>query len=514
MLVPTLSDEVSVPGRRFQKLSSISCMSLIINKMVGTGIFSTPAIIFKYLEGNVKLYLFLWLVGGIVIFSGFAIFLEFALNLPFRNGGEKNYLIRGFPRAPKGLLGCIYSFLIVLLGFSSGNSYAFGKYVVYAATGRDDGGHEGLVKAIGVACITGCALLHVNFSNHGTALFNILGVFKILVLFLIIGSGFLVWTGLVSPLHQTEAATNFGASGSPSSYAIAAALLEIIYSFKGWENANYVLNEMENPYKVLVFAAPAAVSLVTLLYFLVILSYLVVIPKLELLDSGVLVAGIFFTKIFGESITSRILPLVISLSNLGNVLVVCFAHAHVNQELAMNNYLPFSSYFQNINHAIWLHWFVTVLVLVVPPSQDIYEFVVNLYIYPGTWINVLLTVGLIYLKLNSSEQWGTDYSNASPTEDSDSSFTELDHLINAQHKCPKMSAPTICVVIFLLANLFLAIFPFVPPPSSSLAANSLVPYWCFPVVGTSVLLMGGAWFFLREYRKSTSTLYEHDYNTL
>ena len=130
MLVPTLSDEVSVPGRRFQKLSSISCMSLIINKMVGTGIFSTPAIIFKYLEGNVKLYLFLWLVGGIVIFSGFAIFLEFALNLPFRNGGEKNYLIRGFPRAPKGLLGCIYSFLIVLLGFSSGTSYAFGEYVV------------------------------------------------------------------------------------------------------------------------------------------------------------------------------------------------------------------------------------------------------------------------------------------------------------------------------------------------------------------------------------------------
>lgn len=510
MLVPTLSGEVSVPGRRFQKLGTVSCMSLIINKMIGTGIFSTPAIIFKYLEGNVHLYLALWVVGGIVTFSGLALYLEFALNLPFRNGGEKNYLIRGFPTAPKGLLGCIYSFLIVLLGFSSGNSYAFGKYVVYAVTGNDHGSHDGVVKAIGVACITGCALLHTHYSNHGTAFFNVLGAFKILVLFLIVGCGFLVWIGAVNPLSSTELAETVAPTGTPSSYAVATALLEIIYSFKGWENANYVLNEMENPYRVLLFAAPAAVALVTLLYFLVILAYLVVIPKLELLESGVLVAGIFFTKIFGASVTARILPLFISLSNLGNVLVVCFAHAHVNQELAKNNYLPFSTYFQDINHAIWLHWFVTVLVLVAPPSKDVYEFVVNLYIYPGTWVNVLLTVGLIYLKLNKNERWGR---NTPPLDcDESSSFTELDHLINSPAQKRNISAPAVCVGIFLVANLFLAIFPFVPPPADSLAANLAIPYWCFPVVGTALLVLGGAWFFYRKWRHS-SVLYEHDYAT-
>lgn len=509
-----MSGEIAATSRLFQKLGSISCMSLIINKMVGTGIFSTPAIIFKYLEGNVKLYLALWLVGGIVIFSGLVIFLEFALNLPFRNGGEKNYLIRGFPRAPKGLLGCVYSFLIVLLGFSSGNSYAFGKYVVYAVTGTDKSDHENIVKAIGVACITGCALIHTRFSSQGTAFFNILGAFKILVLLLIIACGFLVWIGWVSPLHVDTKTLVAESTDRPSSYAVAAALLEIIYSFKGWENANYVLNEMENPYQVLVIAAPAAVSLVTLLYYLVIFSYLVVIPKHELLDSGVLVAGIFFTKIFGENITSRILPLVISLSNLGNVMVVCFAHAHVNQELALNNYLPFSKYFQNINHSIWLHWIVTVLVLVAPPLQDIYEFIVNLYIYPGTWINILLTIGLIYLRVNKLEQWGTE--NTYNDDDSDVSFTELDLLINlhARNQGPKVSAPTICIVIFLLANTFLAIFPFVPPPSSSLAAKLAVPYWCFPVVGTSILLIGGVWFFWRKLYTEGKVLYEHDYTDI
>ncbi|KAK6456681.1 amino acid/polyamine transporter I [Scheffersomyces xylosifermentans] len=469
-------------GNTKEKLGTLSCISLIVNKIIGTGIFSNPSIIFKYTNGNVGLFLSLFLVGGIVIFCGLLIYLEYALNLPFKNGGEKNYLLRVFNR-PKGLMGCVYSFSIVLLGFSSGNSYSFGKYVLYAVTDHQDGDatNDTMVKIIGVACISFCILLHTRYPNQGTQLFNFLGIFKILILVLIILMGAAVSLKLVD-VPPTDNFTNiwsFHNRQTPNSYSVSVALLEVIYSFKGWENVNYVLNEINDPYTVLTIAAPAAVLLTTVLYFLVLVAYLIVIPRDELLSSGVLVAGIFFNKIFGQSVTSRLLPILISFSNLGNVLVVSYAHSVVNQELAYNNYLPFSKFFQNLNHSLLLHWAITVFILVAPPSTEIYEFVVNLYIYPGTWINVLLTLGLIYLKLNRKKEMSVSSSTLGQTNNN-----------------KIVTAPFICVIIFLFANIFLALFPFVPPPN---AAEMAIPYWAFPVIGSGVFVLGAAFFYARPY---------------
>ncbi|EMG47500.1 MUP1 High-affinity methionine permease [Candida maltosa Xu316] len=529
----TNGDNVSIHSSIFSKLvphnklGTLSCISLIVNKIIGTGIFSNPSPIFQYLNGNVGLFLLFFIIGGIIIFSGLLIYMEFALNLPFKNGGELNYLIRVLPN-PKGLIGCAYSFSIVLLGFSSGNSSAFGKYILYAATGKDTV-DDNLVKLIGVGCISFCCFLHYKFPKGGSNLFNFLGIFKIMILVLIIIIGVVAALGFlnIEPTNNFENIWSFQDGTKPSIYSTSVALLEVIYSFKGWENVNYVLNEVDNPYHILTVAAPLAVLLTTVLYFFVILSYLVVVPKEDILSSGVLIAGIFFNKVFGESIASRLLPVIISLSNLGNVLVVSYAHSVVNQELAYNNYLPFSRVFQNFNYSLLLHWVVTVVVLVGPPSSEIYEFIVNLYIYPGTWINVILTTGLIYLKFNqSSEKWGNYHlkedeeisENGSVISDELQTYypqaSETDRLL---HNCnsreikprPKIvSTPMVCVFIFLFSNIFLAVFPFVPPPNSS---SLDIPYWMFPVLGTGVLILGGMFYYLRPIFGKKDIKYEGDY---
>lgn len=506
-----------LPDTAQRKLGTLLCISLIVNKIIGTGIFLNPSLILQYCGGNVGLFLLLFLIGGVVIFCGLLIYLEYALNLPFRNGGEKNYILRVFSK-PKGLVGCLYAFTIVILGFSSGNSYAFGKYVLYAATNHHDGDeiNDSLVKLIGVACITFCVLLHIQHPNHGTRLFNILGVLKILILVAIIVLGAAVPLGYldVAPTKNFHDMWRFADNHSSNLYGVAVGLLEVIYSFKGWENVNYVLSEIEDPAHVLTIAAPSAVLLTTVLYFMVIISYLLVIPKQEILDSGVLVAGIFFSKVFGESIASRLLPVVISLSNLGNVLVVSYAHSVVNQELALNNYLPFSNVFADLKWSLVLHWFVTVVILVAPPSSEIYEFIVNLYIYPGTWINILLTVGLIYLKLNrKKEKWGEfndirrDWDQKTNQSDPTVSVSsETDLLLENKPLNTMISTPYICVFIFLAANIFLALFPFVPPQN---AADLDIPYWCFPVIGSLVFLVGAAFYYVRGWYGEPK--YEEDY---
>ena len=60
-------------------------------------------------------------------------------------------------------------------------------------------------------------------------------------------------------------------------------------------------------------------------------AYFAVIPKTDLAKSEVIVAGLFFRNVFGNSAGARTLPAFVALSNLGNVLAVSFAHARVNQ---------------------------------------------------------------------------------------------------------------------------------------------------------------------------------------
>lgn len=109
---------------------------------------------------------------------------------------------------------------------------------------------------------------------------------------------------------------------------------------------------------------------------------------------------------------------------------------------------------------LFLHWLVTVIVLVAPPPGPAYNFIVQLYTYPGAWINAFVAAGLIYLHYNKSEQWTSPWHTYLPI-----------------------------AVLFLLSNVFLALVPFIPPEGDWNADG--YPYYVFPVVGVGVLLLGG-----------------------
>lgn len=100
--------------------------------------------------------------------------------------------------------------------------------------------------------------------------------------------------------------------------------------------------------------------------------------------------------------------------------------------------------------------------LLAPPPGPAYNFIVNLYTYPGAWINAFVAAGLIYVQFFSSRrgQWNPGWRTFLPI-----------------------------TVIFLLANVFLIIVPFIPPADGDFWADGY-PYYVFPVVGVAVLLLG------------------------
>ena len=212
-------------------------------------------------------------------------------------------------------------------------------------------------RAIAVACITSVVSLHAFRPRWGLRLTNALGIFKVLVLLLIICTGLGVLSGAISlaipgPRPDSLSPGNFwtiergDGYGGGGAYAYATALLQVVYSYKGWENANYVLGELKNPRRTLSVAAPLAVVGVTVLYVLANVAYFAAIPKGDIARSEVIVAGLFFRNVFGaEGWAARmLLPAMVACSNVGNVLAVSFAHARVNRELARERIVPFSDF--------------------------------------------------------------------------------------------------------------------------------------------------------------------------
>lgn len=461
-LLPTSSNQQHPP--HVPHLGVAAVMALIINKIIGTGIYSIPSLIYEK-TGSVALSLLLWLSGGIITFSGLSVYLEFGLELP-HNGGEKNYLQRVW-RRPKRLIETVYAMPSFLLGISSANSYAFGKYVLFAFGLKEINDWDARWIACGV--ITFAVYLHVSHTKLSTRIFTALGIIKILILSMIILIGALVQLDIWSldydkPDNFHNIWENYD-DFQPNIYSYAVAMLQVIYAFKGWENANYVLSEIKDPQRTLKFAAPLSVFITTVFYFLVNLSYFIVIPKAEYKDSGVLIAGIFFTKIFGESTSSKILPILIALSNLGNIMAVSFSAPRITQALAKEHLIPFSSTFKSLTNSMLSHWLLTVLVLILPPNGDIYQFIINVSSYPTTWVNIFVTLGLLYLHRNSdAEHWGK----------------------SEEHK---WHSYWFISLTFLFSNMFLAIFPLVPPPST-LELDGGYTYWAFPVTGLGIFGLG------------------------
>lgn len=282
-------------------------------------------------------------------FCGLSVFLEFGLAIPL-SGGEKNYLERVY-RHPRYLASCVLASQMILLGFSSGNSLAFGRYVLAAAGSTEGDGWT--ARGIAIACITFAVALHSIFPKWGLRLVNLLGIFKVVIVIFIVFSGFAAISGrlLIPPpgnfknAFAIEVTENYGGRGA---YGYATALLQIIYSYKGWENANYVLGELKNPRKTLAIAAPIAIGGVTILYVLANVAYFAAITKDDLATSEVLVAGLFFRNVFGDSAAARALPAFVALSNLGNVLAVSFAHARLNQEFGKEALLPYGKFWASI----------------------------------------------------------------------------------------------------------------------------------------------------------------------
>ncbi|KAK0203145.1 high affinity methionine permease [Desarmillaria ectypa] len=444
-----------------------SAVFLIFNRIIGTGIFATPSTILSS-SGSVGLALFLWVIGGIIAASGLAVYVEFGTGLP-RSGGELTYLSYIYQR-PRYLAVALYAAYAASMPWPAGNSVVFGQYILLAA-GRDVTRWN--QRGIGIACVTFALIIHSCFLKWGLRLQNALGIFKIVILLLITFSGFAALAGHIK-LPDDEKPHNFrnAFDGTESNAnAFVTGLYNVIWSFIGYSNVNYVLSEVKNPVRTLKIAGPLAILSVSVVYILVNIAYFAAVSKDDILTSGQTVAALYFRNMFGRK-AEKALNVFVALSALGNVMAVLFSQGRINQELGRIGVLPFSQFwasnkpFNAPAPGLALQWLVTMIIILAPPPGDAYNLVLNMVSYPLAIINAFISGGLLFLY----SPWGGDWR-------------------------PPFRATWPVVLFFFLSNLFLTFAPLVPPAPGQSVYKSL-PYWLHVVISVGVFAVGGVyWIF-------------------
>ncbi|KAJ8059549.1 hypothetical protein OCU04_011205 [Sclerotinia nivalis] len=460
--------ETSTLGRN---LSWSSAYILVISRVIGSGIFATPGPILKT-TGSIGLALLLWIAGSLLAWLGLQISLEYGCMLP-RSGGEKVYLEFTYPR-PRFLASTLVAVQAVLLGFTASNCIVFGEYILFAF------GIEGTElgqKAIALGLLTWITIVHGCFLKTGIWIQNFLGWIKVgLILFMAFTGIFVVVFGVKLP--ETEAPiTTLSRNGfswdgiwEGSNWhwgTLTTAVFKVSYSYAGLSNLNNVLNEVKDPVRTLKTVAPAALFTACSLYLLANFAYLSVVPLEEVKESGQLIAALFFERVFGDIGGRILLPLAVAVSAAGNVMVVTFTLARVNQEIARQGFLPYSKYLSSSAPfgaplgGLIVHYIPSFLVIAIPPRGDVYNFILDVEGYPGQFVALAISLGLIYLRYNRPDL-----------------------------KRPfKAWLPAVWIRIAVCLALIAG--PFFPPEKG----NADVGFWyaTYAVVGVGIMLFGLGW---------------------
>ncbi|KAJ4365034.1 methionine permease [Neocucurbitaria cava] len=382
-----------------RQIGVTSAVFLIFNSMIGTGIFATPSAIFS-LSGSIGLCLFIWVAGMLIAAAGMTVYSDLAppsLVTAVRRitSNTSTASPDSWPRDS----------ILDTSSYLDGQGPTPWSLVNISFMLREV--NRWNQRGVGLACITTAFLIHGLALKLGLRLQNLLGIIKLLIILLIVVSGWVALGGglKIDKPHNFDHAFE-GTTGS--AYGVVTALYNVIWNYIGYSNANYALSETKNPVRTLKLAAPLALGSIAILYMFVNIAYFAAVPAEEIISSKRLVAASLFRNVFGTK-AERALSVFVALSAFGNVLSVIFSQGRLVQELGREGILPFSRIWASNRPfnapltGLFEHWLVSVIIMLAPPPGYAYNFVLNVISYPLAVVNVFVAGALIHLYLNRSK---------------------------------------------------------------------------------------------------------------
>jgi len=244
-----------------QILSLADATAIIVGLIVGAGIFGTPSIVAGAV-GSPALLVAVWVAGGLFAIVGALCYAELATAFPSA-GGEYHFIARAYGRSLAFLYGWA-RMTVIVAGSIAVFAYLFGDYMSRVI--RLGPYSSAIWAALIVVILT---LVNVRGIREGKLTQKIFTFLEVggLVLIVVVGL-----TLAPDPVPAAPAA----GGGAPwyMGAGIASAMVFVLFTYGGWNDAAYISAEVRDRERNMVRALLLSIGLVTVVYVLVNLAYL------------------------------------------------------------------------------------------------------------------------------------------------------------------------------------------------------------------------------------------------
>ncbi|KAI9216440.1 amino acid/polyamine transporter I [Blastocladiella britannica] len=381
--------------------------SLIVGCIVGTGIFSNGGSVLT-LVGSPGMAMFMWLFGGVLAYFGGFSYTEWSLMIP-ESGGDTPYLEYAY-KSPRQFFSFLYCFgrvLLVHTGYSAALSTVVGIYLTYAFPLSDSlkPYAEWVTKGIAVVAMTLVFLLCAFSNKVATKTTSIITILKIgMVLFVAVSGAAFALGAFPSVKRPVNPGGVFaGTSTNPSDYA--SAIFKVAFAYDGWSMLSTSVGELKDPLRNIPRAIIGGVTIVTTLYIAANLSYFAALSAIEIKSTEAVLAAEFASRLYGDFFGRKVMALLILVSAFGSCLGITFGASRVVMEAGRRGFMPFSHHLAQVHPrfgtpfaALLFHYLISLVLIVVPPGQDTFFFLVDATGWPVWVLYTITLVGLLVVR--------------------------------------------------------------------------------------------------------------------
>ncbi|WP_423148162.1 APC family permease [Rubrolithibacter danxiaensis] len=388
MKAPEIFDEKTDLER---KLGLSETLSIVVNRIIGSGIFRTPAPI-MLITGSVSIFYGVWVLGGIATILGALCYAELVSMMP-RAGGPYVFLKAAYPPVITFLRGWAM-FFVSETGAIAAVALFFaetGLSILHPSSSKFT---ETAIAILIVILLTFANSFGIKLSGKFQNIFSLL---KVLVLVLIISFGF------SGGLHAENFVTTKSETWTFASVlSIFTAMRYGFFAYSGWEGATYVAEEVKNPRKNLPLSLFLGIGFVMLLYLLINTAYLNLLgpgaisaSKVVAIDSMEAVMG----TMGGLFVASAIM-----ISTFGNVNTQILVksrtwYAMARDQLFFKPLASINPQYKTPNNALYAQavW-ASVLIVFSSLSKNAYEGVIDFFSFTSSIFNILTFCAVFVLR--------------------------------------------------------------------------------------------------------------------
>lgn len=307
-------------------LGLIESISIVVGRIIGSGIFRTPGPIMA-LVSCTSLFALVWIIGGIVTVFHAVCYAELVAMMP-RSGGPYVYLKNAYGPIIAFLRGWAM-FFVSETGAIAAVALVFAEYLneIWKIFFNAPFTHvaEIMVALAIIWLLTGINLFGVFVSG---VFQNIFSVIKILAIGIIIGISFTAsgsFSNFTNPFLPAEFSWK-------TVLAVGAALRLSFFAFSGWEGATYIAEEVKNPRRNLPLSLLLGIMGVMVLFVGTNAAYLYQLAPATMAVSHGIAADAMKAAIGGAG--GILISAAVMLSTFGNVSTQILCKARTWQAMA------------------------------------------------------------------------------------------------------------------------------------------------------------------------------------